>query len=164
MHILIVADFWFRPPKNVDPKIPKKNHRMANLGLIEFKIGLYIKVNVTAGLNKFEVHIYQFVQNGYQLAQNRPDVNFHPILTLFFSNARFLKTNRMVTITKLYFLKFRFWSLPQFLLRGLTWAVLHVWTQNYPQNAGTCPGLPLQLLARNHFFQSDRPEPTHFPP
>ena len=30
---------------------------MANLGLIEFKIGLYIKVNVTAGLNKFEVHI-----------------------------------------------------------------------------------------------------------
>ena len=35
----------------------KKNDRMANLGLIEFKLGLYIKVNVTAGLNKFEVHI-----------------------------------------------------------------------------------------------------------
>ena len=35
--------------------------RMANLGLIDFKIGLYIKVNVTAG------------QNCYQLAQNRPD-------------------------------------------------------------------------------------------
>ena len=34
--------------------------RMANLGLIDFKIGLYIKVDVTAGQNKFEVHIYQF--------------------------------------------------------------------------------------------------------
>ena len=89
--------------------------RMANLGLIDFKIGLYIKVNVNAGQNKFEVHIYQFA---HQLAQNRPYatlatltlfghnlVIFHPILTLFFSiNACFLKTNRMVTITKLYFL------------------------------------------------------------
>ena len=32
--------------------------RMANLGLIDFKIGLYIKVDVTGGKNKFEVHIY----------------------------------------------------------------------------------------------------------
>ena len=31
--------------------------RKANLGLIDFKIGLYIKVNVNAGQNKFEVHI-----------------------------------------------------------------------------------------------------------
>ena len=31
--------------------------RMANLGLIDFKLGLYIKVNVSAGQNKFEVHI-----------------------------------------------------------------------------------------------------------
>ena len=30
---------------------------MANLGLIDFKRGLYIKVNVYEGLNKFEVHI-----------------------------------------------------------------------------------------------------------
>ena len=30
---------------------------MANLGLIDFKIGLYIKMNVNAGQNKFEVHI-----------------------------------------------------------------------------------------------------------
>ena len=34
-----------------------------------------------------------------------------------------------------------------------------VWTQNYPQISGTCPGLPLQLLSRISFFQSDRPEP-----
>ena len=31
--------------------------KMANLGLIDFKIGLCIKVNVNAGQNKFEVHI-----------------------------------------------------------------------------------------------------------
>ena len=31
--------------------------RMANLGLIDFKLGLFIKVNVNTGQNKFEVHI-----------------------------------------------------------------------------------------------------------
>ena len=31
--------------------------RMANLGLIDFKRGLFIKVIVNAGQNKFEVHI-----------------------------------------------------------------------------------------------------------
>ena len=31
--------------------------RMANLGLIDFKIGMYNKVNVNTGQNKFEVHI-----------------------------------------------------------------------------------------------------------
>ena len=31
--------------------------------------------------------------------------------------------------------------------------------QNHPQNVGTCPGLPLQLLTRNLFFQNERPEP-----
>ena len=30
---------------------------MANLGLIDFKIDLHIKVNVNAGQNKLEVHI-----------------------------------------------------------------------------------------------------------
>ena len=48
---------------------------------------------------------------------------------VLFLNARFLKTNRMVTTTKLYFFKFRFWLSPQFLLQGLTWAVLYVWTR-----------------------------------
>ena len=76
--------------------------RMANLGLIDFIIGLYIKVNVNARQNKFEVHIYQFAQNRHQLAQNRPDATlaawtlfghnlaiFHPILTFFFLNLVF---------------------------------------------------------------------------
>ena len=31
--------------------------RKANLGLIDFKFGLYIKVIVNAGQNKFQVHI-----------------------------------------------------------------------------------------------------------
>ena len=31
--------------------------RMANLGLIDFKLDLYIKVNVNARQNEFEVHI-----------------------------------------------------------------------------------------------------------
>ena len=31
--------------------------RMANLGLINFKLGLYINVNVNTRQNKFEVHI-----------------------------------------------------------------------------------------------------------
>ena len=30
---------------------------MVNLGLIDFKLGLYIKFNVNEGQNKFEVHI-----------------------------------------------------------------------------------------------------------
>ena len=30
--------------------------RMTNLGLIDFKLSLYIKVNVNTGQNKFEVH------------------------------------------------------------------------------------------------------------
>ena len=31
--------------------------RMANLGLIDLKIGMYIKINVNFGENIFEVHI-----------------------------------------------------------------------------------------------------------
>ena len=31
--------------------------RMAKLGPVDFKLGLYIKVNVNEGQNKFEVHI-----------------------------------------------------------------------------------------------------------
>ena len=71
--------------------------RMDNLSLIDFKIGLYIKGNVTARQNKFEVRAFQFARNGHKLAQNRPDatfatwtlfghnlVIFRPILTFFF--------------------------------------------------------------------------------
>ena len=53
--------------------------------------------NVTAGQNKFEVHIYQFSQNGHQWHKKGPDptlatwtifghnlVICYPILTFFF--------------------------------------------------------------------------------
>ena len=50
---------------------------MANLGLIDFKLGLYIKVNVNEGQNKFEVHISKNI-NGHN------SVIFHPFFTFFF--------------------------------------------------------------------------------
>ena len=31
--------------------------RMTNFGLIDFKLGLYIKINVNGGQNRFEVYI-----------------------------------------------------------------------------------------------------------
>ena len=37
---------------------------MANLGLIDFKIGLHIKGNVNVGQNKFEVHRNDFLHGG----------------------------------------------------------------------------------------------------
>ena len=36
-------------------------HRMANLGLIDFKLDKYIKVNVNYGQKKFEVHISKYL-------------------------------------------------------------------------------------------------------
>ena len=47
--------------------------RMANLGLIDFKLGLYIKVNVNTNLKFISLTISQ---NGHQLAQIRPDDTF----------------------------------------------------------------------------------------
>ena len=65
--------------------------RMANLGLIDFKLCLYIKINVNAGQKNRCSYLKTFGQNGHQLAQNRPDttfghnsVIFHPILTFLF--------------------------------------------------------------------------------
>ena len=69
--------------------------RMANLDLIDFKLGLYIKVDVKLlGKTSLKSISQKLGQNGYQLAQNRPDATlaraaphghnlaiFHPILT-----------------------------------------------------------------------------------
>ena len=44
--------------------------QMSNLGLIDFKIGLYITFHVN--INQCKIHI-SLGQNGYQLAQSRPD-------------------------------------------------------------------------------------------
>ena len=47
--------------------------RKANLGLIDFKLSLYIKVNVNAGQNKFEVyiskHLAKMVINWHKIGQ-----------------------------------------------------------------------------------------------
>ena len=47
--------------------------RMAKLGLIDFKLGLYIKVNVNDEKNKFEVHISK------HLAKMQMAINWHKI-------------------------------------------------------------------------------------
>ena len=44
---------------------------MANLGLIDFKLGLYIKVIVNEGQNKFEVHISKYLA--------KMDSNWHKV-------------------------------------------------------------------------------------
>ena len=52
---------------------------MANLGLIDFKLGLYINVNVNTGQNKFEVHIsnhWSKWPSPHQLAKNKPVATF----------------------------------------------------------------------------------------
>ena len=43
--------------------------RKANLGLIDFKIGLYIKINVNAGQNKFEVRLAKMAMNWHKIGQ-----------------------------------------------------------------------------------------------
>ena len=52
--------------------------RMANSDLIEFKLGLYIKVNVNAHAGQTNLKFISLTigQNGHQLAQNRPDATF----------------------------------------------------------------------------------------
>ena len=51
-------------------------YRMANLGLIDFKLGLYIKVNVNAGQKKLKFISLTIGENGHQWAQKRPDATF----------------------------------------------------------------------------------------
>ena len=71
--------------------------RMANWGLIDFKLGLYVKVNVNEWQNKLEVHISKHLANitiNWQKIGQMPllslntnghnSVIFHPILTLFY--------------------------------------------------------------------------------
>ena len=83
--------------------------RMANLSLIDLKLGFYIEVNVNDGQNIFEVHISKHLAkmarcHFWARITRHNSVIFYPIFTFFCLNARFLKTDRMVTITKLYFL------------------------------------------------------------
>ena len=51
-----------------------------------------------------------------------------------------------------------------FLLRGLTWVMLYVWTKNYPQVVGTCSGHHGQLISQNCVLTKIRAEPHPPPP
>ena len=60
---------------------------------------------------------------------------------------------------KLYLLVLCIGFLAPFLLRGLTWAMLYVWTKNYPQVVGTCSGHHGQLISQNCVLTKIRAEP-----
>ena len=61
--------------------------------------------------------------------------------------------------TKLYLLVLYIGFLAPFLLRGLTWVMLYVWTKNYPQVVGTCSGHHGQLISQNCVPTKIRAEP-----
>ena len=54
-------------------------------------------------------------------------------------------------------IKIKALSLVHFLLQGLAWAVLGLWTQNHPQEyVSACPGHCTQLIAQNYFSVNRR--------
>ena len=59
-------------------------------------------------------------------------------------------------------LEFGFWG--PFLLQGLTWAMLYLWTQNYSQIIGTCPGhhAPPPLKHQSNAVENLESMPTAF--
>ena len=65
----------------------------------------------------------------------------------------------MESNSKLYLLVLYIGFLAPFLLRGLTWAMLYVWTKNYPQVVGTCSGHHGQLISQNCVLTKIRAEP-----
>ena len=152
--------------------------RIADLSLIDFKLGLYIKVNVNKGQNKYEVNISKNVAKmailwpkiGQRHFGARPSHGhnlaiFHPILTnehtKMTNSLRRIEWNKKLSSISLLFI---YWFLALFLLRGLTWAFLYVWTQNYPQVVGTCPGHHGQLMSQNCVLTKIRAEPPPPPP
>ena len=124
--------------------------KMAVLGLIDSKLGLYIKINVNYWQNKFEVHISKNVAKmailwpkigqrhfGARASHGHNLAIFHQILTnehtKMTSSLRRIEWNKILSSISLFYIFF----LAPFLLRGLTWAMLYVWTKNYPQVVGT---------------------------
>ena len=65
----------------------------------------------------------------------------------------------MESNSKLYLLVLYIGFLAPFLLRGLTWAMLYIWTKNYPQVVGTCSGHHGQLISQNCVLTKIRAEP-----
>ena len=149
---------------------------MADLGLIDSKLGLYIKIIVNNGQNKFEVHISKNVAKmailwpkigqrhfGARASHGHNLAIFHQILT----NEHTKMTSSLRRIewnTKLYLLVLYIGFLAPFLLRGLTWAMLYVWTKNYPQVVGTCSGHHGQLISQNCVLTKIRAKFRIWPP
>ena len=148
--------------------------RMADLGLIDFKLCLYIKVNVNNGQNKFEVHISKNVAKmailwpkigqrhfGARASHGHNLAIFHQILTnehtKMTSSLRRIEWNKILSSISLFYILV-FW--PHFCSgRGLTWAMLYVWTKNYPQVVGRCSGHHGQLISQNCVLTKIRAEP-----
>ena len=116
---------------------------------------------VNNGQNKFEVHISKNVAKmailwpkigqrhfGARASHGHNLAIFHQILT-----------NEHTKNSKLYLLVLYIGFLAPFLLRGLTWAMLYVWTKNYPQVVGTCSGHHGQLISQNCVLTKIRAEP-----
>ena len=61
---------------------------MANLGLIDFKLGLYITVNVFEGKNKFEVHILKHLA---KMAINWQKIGQMPLLARTLNGSFFIQ-------------------------------------------------------------------------
>ena len=151
---------------------------MADLDLIDSKLGLYIKINVNNGQNKFEVHISINVAKmailwpkigqrhfGARASHGHNLAIFHQILTnehtKMTSSLRRIEWNKILSSISLFYILF---FLAPFLLRGLTWAMLYVWTKNYPQVVGTCSGHHGQLISQNCVLTKIRAEPPPPPP
>ena len=120
--------------------------KVVNLGPIDFQLGLPLNINRNDGQNKFEVHISKKGQKWLFLANIRPGRHFWRSTTPKWL-AR--ETNQMPLEAKLYlnFLDFGFLFL--FLLQGLTWAALGLWTQNHPQVVGSCSSHGFRPIAQN---------------
>ena len=64
---------------------------------------------------------------------------FYPILT--FDHTKMISSARKIPLkAQLYLNLLDFGFLVHFLLQGVTWAALGLWTQNHLQVIGTCPG------------------------
>ena len=124
---------------------------MYKLCPINFKIGLLTNLNVNGGQNKFEVNISK---NDAKLANIWLKIGQLPLWRAT-SNGH----KSVITRTKLNLYWIRFCFFAKFFVPRPHMATLRAWSQNSPQNFGTCPGLPLQLLAQNRVFKNDMPEP-----
>ena len=151
---------------------------MADLGLIDSKLGLYIKINVNNGQNKFEVHISKNVAKmailwpkigqrhfGARASHGHNLAIFHQILTnehtKMTNSLRRIEWNQIQSSISLFDILV-FWL--HFCSEASHLAMLYVWTKNYPQVVGTCSGHHGQLISQNCVLTKIRAEPPPLKP